>query len=242
MNSSPPARPTCGGSIRPELIGVLIVLFLLFVLFGDPFIFGLTHRNQARRALAKSDGAQIGSAVRAYYSEYGKYPLGRHEVSGGQKLGAFIFGQSPNSPNIGSGVSNAELFEILRNIDSPGGTPQPQNRNNFYNPRGIVFFDGQMTMDDNPPRAGFVRPDAKAPAHPGAYMDPWGTEYFIVISGDPLPRLLNLPYKDLQNEAAPHVDVGVFSLGKDQRLGAKGDGFYKNPKNAEVSDDIISWQ
>jgi hypothetical protein len=241
MNSSPQDRSASSG-YSSGLVTLLVILFVLFVLFADPFFFGRINRNQARRAQAKSDCAQITTAIKAYYDEYGKYPLGGHGVSDGQKPGGFIFGQSPNSPTIGSGISNAELFVILRNIDSPSATPQRQGQPNFYNPRGIVFFDGKMTIDSAPAGSGFVPPDAKAPAHPGAFVDPWGTEYFIVISSSSTPQLMNLPYKDLQNANAPRVNVGVFSFGKDQRLGTKGDGFYKNPSTSAVSDDIISWQ
>ena len=189
---------------------------------------------------ARTDCAVIAAAIHAYYAEYGKYPLGAHAAPEGQKYAGFIFGRLPDSPSVGSVVSNAELFDILRNIDSTGATPPGQP--NRYNPRGIVFFDGSTATDPAHPRSGFVPSNAKAPAHPGAYMDPWGTEYFIAIGTGPGMPLTVLPYKDFQNASAPYVGVGVFSLGKDQLLGTKGDGFYKNPSTAAVSDDIISWK
>jgi hypothetical protein len=162
------------------------------------------------------------------------------EAPDGHKFAGFIFGQSPNDPSVGSGVSNAGLFDILRNIDSTGATPQGQP--NHFNPHGILFFDAGTATDADHPRGGFVPSDAKAPAHPGAYMDRWGTEYFIVIGSGPDMPLRILPYKDFQNKKAPKVGVAVFSLGKDQRLGTKGDGFFKNPSTSINSDDIISWQ
>ncbi|HEY3899495.1 MAG TPA: prepilin-type cleavage/methylation domain-containing protein [Chthoniobacter sp.] len=180
------------------------------------------------------------TTVKAYFSEYGVYPLGAHVAPNGEKSAAFIFGQAPGSPSIGSGVSNAELFDILRNIDSSGA--MPDGKPTRYNSKGIIFFDGKTATDERHPKSGFVPPNAKSPMHPGALVDPWGTEYFIVISSDPLPKLLNLSYKDFQDEAAPRVNIGVFSLGKDQRLGTNGDAFYKNPSTSVTSDDIISWQ
>ena len=92
------------------------------------------------------------------------------------------------------------------------------------------------------PVTGFVPPNAKSPAHPGAYVDPWGTEYFIAIDREHDGKLTNLPYHDFQSVNAPKVMVGVFSLGKDQKIGTKGDGYYQNPSKSAKSDDLISWQ
>jgi hypothetical protein len=217
------------------------VIVLLVFLFGATVNLPFSG-IQVRKAQAKNDCAQITTAVKAYYAEYGIYPLGSHAAPDELKPIRFIFGQVPTNPSVDSGVSNAELFDILRNIDSTGATPPGTlGKPTRYNPRAIVFFDGMTADDKTHPHSGFVPVGAKAPARPGAFMDPWGTEYFIAISSEPLPRLL-VPYKDFQGENAPRINVGVFSLGKDQRLGTKGDGFHKNPSTSAISDDIISWE
>lgn len=237
MNSSLPKRYSRSKALLFWIVGGIGFLLLLGLLI--PGIQFPDSVDQPRKAQAKVDSVQIATAIKAYYAEYQIYPLGAHGGDGIKPV-AFIFGQSPDSPSVGFGVSNSELFDILRNIDSTGATPL--GKPNPYNRRSIIFFDAKTATDEKHPRSGFVPANAKSPMHPGAYLDPWGTEYFIVISNAPVPGLLNLPYQDFQNENAPQVSVGVFSLGKDQQLGTKGDGFYKNPSKPAVSDDVISWQ
>jgi type II secretory pathway pseudopilin PulG len=238
MNSCPPeSQKAPRFSVALPLAFITTSLILIAGLVVQPV---MTAREQARKTLANNCCWQIEAALKAYYAEYGRYPLGERALPNEENSAVYIFGQSPNSPSIGSGVSNAELLDILRNVDSTGATPLGQPTR--YNPKGIIFFDDQTATDPSKPRTGLVPTNAKAPAHPGALVDPWGTEYFIAISSKPDSRLTNLPYKDFQNENAPHCDIGVFSLGKDQRLGTKGDGFYKDPSTSAPSDDVITWQ
>jgi prepilin-type N-terminal cleavage/methylation domain-containing protein len=234
MNSHPQRRFTSAGFTLVELLTVIAIIVILMGLLIPAIIIA---REQARRAQAKNDSAHILTAVRAYYSEYGKYPLGANSAAGPAD---FIFGQSSGSA-VGSGVSNYQLFDILRNIDSTGATPPGQP--NPYNPKGLVFFIADNASDSNNPRAGFVPASTSSSSlHPGAFMDPWGTEYFIAIDADYNNQLTTLPYNDFQSVNAPYNGVGVFSLGKDQLLGTKGDGYFKNPATGTNSDDIISWQ
>jgi hypothetical protein len=239
-NSSPPGSATTRRfRIAAGVAKLLLIIFLLLIVAGLIFP-AVNFPHPHLKSKARNDCAQIVAAVKAYYIEYGKYPLGSHAVTVGDNSADFIFGHSPDSPSIGSGASNSELFDILRNVDSTGATPPGQP--NRYNPKGIIFFEAPTATDTTQLRAGFVPANAKAPAHPGAYLDPWGTEYFIAIDADYNNQLTDLPYGDFNGKHAPVTGVAVFSLGKDQHLGTKGDGFYKNPSTSAVSDDIISWQ
>ena len=234
MNSHPQRRFSSAGFTLVELLTVIAIILILMGLLIPAIIIA---KEQARKTEARNACAHIAAAVQAYYGEYGKYPLG---ANAGATPTDFIFGQSSGSA-VGSGVSNSQLFDILRNIDSTGATPPGQP--NQYNPKAIVFFNGNNASDPTNPRGGFVPPSATASSlHPGAFMDPWGTEYFIAIDADYNNQLTTLPYKDFQNVNAPYINVGVFSLGKDQMLGTKGDGYFKNPSTGTNSDDIISWQ
>ena len=103
---------------RTEVVVVVSVILILLALIPTP---GPIARTQARMAQAKVDCVEIEAAVKAYYTEYGEYPLGSNATQLGSISSTdFIYGQSPDSPSIGSGVSNCQLFDILRNIDSTG--------------------------------------------------------------------------------------------------------------------------
>jgi prepilin-type N-terminal cleavage/methylation domain-containing protein len=215
MNSLPRSR-----NFRAAftLIELLTVITIIAILMGLLFPAIAIVKEQARKAQAKADVAGIAAAVKQYYTEYGKYPIGS-QPSGQDTL-------------FGDKVSNKELFDILRNI-TPAGGSAPN-----YNPRGIVFFEGRMASSPDAPRAGFVPSDAKT-GTPGAFVDPWGQEYRIAIDSDYDNQLTNLPYTDFTTNV-PRTGVGVFSLGKDGKLGNNGDNAYRN--GSTNSDDIITWQ
>lgn len=184
---------------------------------------GGTARDQARKAEAKTAVAGITAALKAYYTEYGKYPLDDLDERSGKS--DILFG-------VTEGFSNARLFNLLRYNTSSPETAK-------YNPRGIVFFDGRTVSDPAQPRSGFI-PDSANAANAGAFFDPWGNEYRIAIDANYDNIISNLPYTDFQNANAPHLGVAVFSLGKDGRPGKNGDNTFKT--GSDQSDDIISWQ
>jgi hypothetical protein len=185
----------------------------------------------------------IAAAVRAYYTEYGKYPLGAQATQG--TATDILFGDTQNGM---ATVSNQALFDILRNVQTTPGQP------NQYNPRAIIFFDGKAAADQANPKSGFATQagasSSGVPITKGAYFDPWGREYCIAIDGDYDNTISILPYTDFKTGSTPGppmTGVAVFSLGKDGALGTKvgggtGDGYYRNPAKTTSSDDIISWQ
>ena len=96
-------------------------------------------------------------------------------------------------------MSNQQLFDILRNIGSTGGTQPGQP--NQYNPKAIVFYDGKTASDPNSPRAGFV-PSTSSGGNftVGAFIDPWGSEYRVAIDANYDNQITNLPYTDSSPE------------------------------------------
>ncbi|HEV8618682.1 MAG TPA: prepilin-type N-terminal cleavage/methylation domain-containing protein, partial [Candidatus Udaeobacter sp.] len=57
------------------LIELLVVIAIIIILAGLLFPAFQAVQNQAKRTQAKNDLTQIVTAVNAYYTEYGKYPL-----------------------------------------------------------------------------------------------------------------------------------------------------------------------
>jgi prepilin-type N-terminal cleavage/methylation domain-containing protein len=206
------------------LVELLTVITIIAILMGLLFPAINIAKDQARKAEAKSAVSGIVAAVKQYYTEYGKYPLGQTNTQTD-----VIFGDSSGS--------NQVVFDILRNIGASQGVP------NQYNPRGIVFFEGRTASDASTPKSGFAIQDGPNGVTKNSYVDPWGYQYRICIDGDYDNRITTgLPYADFQGDFAPRTGVCVFSVGKDGGVGnaKKGDSKYKSDGTA--SDDIISWQ
>jgi hypothetical protein len=202
--------------------GVLLLLgLLLFPVFQ--ILSGVPHG----KARAANDCVTIVAAIKAYYTEYGHWPVRARGPSTGDIPSELLFGGN-------SARSNAEVFDILRNI-APKGVNHPDN------PRRIIFFDTKTALDPAAPRGGFV-PVGATKGTPGAYMDPWGHEYAIVMAAEGEEQIIRLPYPDFQGRThGPHVRVAVFSLGKDGIVGSSStQGRYQ--LGTTQSDDIISWQ
>ena len=109
------------------LIELLVVIVIIAVLMGISFPVFQSIQNQAKKTQAKNDVTQIVTAVNAFYTEYGKYPL------------------TPSSPadtTYGLSTTNDLLLNELRNA---GAT---------QNPRGIVFLSPADAKDTTQPRAG----------------------------------------------------------------------------------------
>jgi len=110
------------------LVELLVVIGIIAILMGLLFAGGRAVQQQAKRTQAKNDLAQIVTAVNAYYTEYGKYPV-----------------VADDTPIANTG----DLFYTLRAIAS--GTA---NAGNAANPRKIVFISPPDVKDPGTPVSG----------------------------------------------------------------------------------------
>jgi prepilin-type N-terminal cleavage/methylation domain-containing protein len=195
------------------LIELLVVIAIIVVLLGLLFPTFQGIQNQAKKTQAKNDLTQIVTAVNAYYTEYGKYPLTPSPAADS------TYGVAP--------ATNELLFNILRSI----GT-QPEN------PRGIVFLSPPDAKDANNPRSG-ISPTGASTV--GQYFDPWGKPYVIRIDTDYDNQVPN-PYS-ANAGATPNLRNGViaWSFGKDL-LSDSLPGPASDKNTATNKDDVISWQ
>jgi type II secretion system protein G len=228
--SGPRERPcSCGFTLIELLVVIAIILLLMGLLF--PVLRGA--QNQAKKAQAKNDLAQIVTAVNAYYTDYGTYPLNSGNNGGGADT---VYGD-PNGT-----YSSADLFDALRAI--PDGA---WNNNNQLNTRQVVYFNGANVKDASNPRAGFETGTATVTnskgysIRPGSYVDPWGDEYVVFIDADyngDIMQSLGWFYTDYSSGSNNTVrtGVGAASLGEDQTWGTNSDHRFTG------SDDIGSWQ
>ena len=209
-----------------ELIVVILVIAALAALLVSAASRTL---DRAKRAQAKNDVIQIVTAVNAFYTEYGKYPLALTITTDANAIFP---------------TDNSDVINTLRAV------PSGANALNVLNPRKIVFLSPRQI--GNGTRGGVA--DTPLSGNPGIYYDPWGKNanaalvgsgvYHIAIDANYDNQIDTNPYGN-NNGAGPQPlqqGVIVWSLGKDGGPGKVTSG---NPTGNNIftgSDDVISWQ
>jgi prepilin-type N-terminal cleavage/methylation domain-containing protein len=225
------------------LIELLVVIAIIIILAGLLFPAFQGVQQQARRTQAKNDLTQIVTAVNAYYTEYGKYPV---DVPTGNIRDAYFGPGSAPSTAVSYG-NNGPLVDVLRNNTSSTtnstNTCPGTNLVKCLNPRAISFIDAPAAKDQTNPKAGIQ-------TSTGVWYDPWGMAYNVAIDENYNGIVCAPAYTDLQATYSTPTppdgsgDVGVrtgvisWSFGADLTLGtlSPASSNYKN------SDDVISWQ
>jgi prepilin-type N-terminal cleavage/methylation domain-containing protein len=127
--------------IRPRqsaftLIELLVVIVIIAVLMGVAFPVFSSIQNQAKKTQAKNDVTQIVTAVNAFYTEYGRYPLPTSASGDGYSVGD---GTTASKP----------MFDALRGLDLGLNSRQivfisPAEDTTQPSPKGKVGSDGQF--------------------------------------------------------------------------------------------------
>jgi prepilin-type N-terminal cleavage/methylation domain-containing protein len=105
------------------LIELLVVISIIAVLIGLAFPAFQGVQNSAKRAQVKNDLLQIVTSVNAYYTEYGKYPVGASA-------------SAATDVTYGAGTGNIALMRILMAKDAA------------ENPRQIAFLSPPIAKED----------------------------------------------------------------------------------------------
>jgi prepilin-type N-terminal cleavage/methylation domain-containing protein len=200
------------------LIELITVIAIILILMGLLFPGIQAVKESAKKLQAKNDMANIVGAVKAYYTEYGRYPVNTGGVSGIP----VVSGTNATYGGSSAANTNDQVMNVLRCLGS--GTN--------LNTRMIVFLEAPSAKDTNNPKAGI----GTAAANTGQYFDPWGTPYEVIIDIAYANQIGN-PYGSNGAGSDPiYGGVVALSFGKDKKLGNNNDGHYTG------SDDVISWQ
>jgi len=206
------------------LIEMIVVILIIATLVASVVTAASGVLDRARKAHTKNDETQIVTAVNAYYTEYGKYPMA--DARQGTDT---LYGKSNTAPG------NEDVFNVLRAIAIG------VNLGDVLNPRKIIFFSGKD--GGSRPRsafAGVATTDTQGkPINIGAFVDPYGNAYMVAIDGSYDGAIVDpSPYTDLTYPAGNTVRTGCFveSFGKDGKQGKAGNKVYSG------SDDVLSWQ
>jgi prepilin-type N-terminal cleavage/methylation domain-containing protein len=169
------------------LIELLIVITIVAVLLGIAFPAYQGVMDRARRVQVKNDLTQIATAVNAYYTEYGKYPI--PDASQGFNEDYTYSYDGTGSPD------NSDLIKILQNEASKSAD----------NPRGVIFLSA-------PPAklaGGYgIQPVSATNAY--LFLDPWGRAYSVCIDSD-----YNGKVRERGTGNLLTLGVITWSLGKD---------------------------
>ena len=233
-----PITDNCAKSASAfTLIEMTVVILIILILASFLYTAGSSAIEHARKAQAKNDVTQIVTAVNAFYTEYGKYP-----VVSTITTDAF-YGTLPTGIIIPTGCANAGtndvLFNILRGVENP-----PTN-----NPRAIVFLSPSTARNTTPPKGGI----SQSAGTVGQYMDVWGSPYAIVIDSDYNNQIVTTPnpYSDIDGSAGPsplRLGAIAYSYGKNGKPGggaAVSSAFVSESGTAgkfKSSSDVLSWQ
>ena len=191
----------------PWLIVILIILgggILLGVLF--PTI--SCPPEPGDKTLAKNDTLQTVNAVKAYNTEYGKYPT---------------------TATTDTQLTNADAATLLNELRVPTGyTP-------IMNPRKIVFLElpdakkGRKIWMPWNKRETTKKSGINAK---GEWLDPWGNPYKVMLDVDYNGQLTN-PYATNAGDKTLVTGVIVWSMGRDGKTNT--DKNHKDAKDDVIS-------
>lgn len=172
------------------LIEMLVVITIIIVLMGLAFPAFQGVQNAAKKTQAKNDLVQIVTAVNAFYTEYGKYPIPTTATTD------VTFGPS------GAPATNETLLNPLRGLDTT------------LNPRLVIFLSLPDAKDVSTPKSGIGTTTGA-----GQLFDPWNNNYAIRIDGDYNNQVAN-PYSSNAGSASLQNGVISWSVGKDKTGGS----------------------
>src|SRR6266478_5680202 len=170
---SPKLSSRSRGFTLIELLTVIAIIAILMALLF-PALAGA--KNQARNAQAGNDVQATVTAVKSYFTEYGKFPDvaaagAAAPAGGGNATDALVGDEAASIP----GAPNRLLFSTLRSISADA------NDKNVQNPRKISFFEGKRASNPTSPKAGFQDSPTGNAAVFGCFFDPWGKQYNVVM-------------------------------------------------------------
>jgi len=193
MKHNPPAVKVTKRAFT--LIELLTVIAIIAVLMGLLFPAVGAAQEAARKTQAKNDLVNMVNSIKAYYTEYGKYPMTTAVSSSGKYEEG----------------NNDQLFNVLRGLSTLTGEQLA------LNPRKIVFIETPTAKGTGDKKKGGI---GDTGSQLGKYLDPWGNPYRIWIDFNYDNEVEN-PYTSNAG-FAPNLTTGVvaMSAGKDNFFGS----------------------
>jgi len=232
-----PTRPRSGFT----LIELLTVIAIIAILMGLLLPALNAAKNAARKAQAKNDVTQFVTAVKAFYTDYGTYPIDPAITStNDQEYGA-------------SGETHdQDVVNVLRADTATADKLTVSGSSPIYvNTRQVVYLDVPLVKNNLSPKAGLGSgtETGNNGGKGGDWYDPWGVPYIIAIDANYDGYINNsslvllqyttssVNYLQYNGNNALQTGCVAGSFGLDGVQGSVA-----NPKSYTGSDDVLSWE
>jgi prepilin-type N-terminal cleavage/methylation domain-containing protein len=254
-------RPRAGFT----LVELLVVIAIIGILAAMLLAVLPSVVNRGKKVKARLEEQQLVTAIEAYDSAYGRFPVSAavQTVAGTGPTGDFTYGGSVISnylsqfPNPATyaiyTTNNSEVIAILMNLTNyPNGSGATANANYQKNPQKTIFLTAKMSGWD-PSQGGTPQPGV---GNDLVYRDPWGNPYVIsmdlnyddqckdafyslsAVSGPANPGYNGLVNPDnTLNNFQYHGKVMVWSAGQDGKIDPTDPATDWENKN-----NVLSWQ
>jgi len=229
------------------LIELLTVIAIIAILMGLLLPALSAAKNAARRAQAKNDVTQFVTAVKAFYTDYGTYPI---DPGIATSSGTNIDVEYGNSADP---YHNYDVVNVLRADTSGSDTLTVSGSSPIYvNTRQVVYLDVPLVKNLTSPKAGLgtgSETNSYTIKKGGEWYDPWGVPYIIAIDGnydgyiDGTNMVLlkytpgSINYLQYNGGSALQTGCVAGSFGLDGVQGSQS-----SPGNYTGSDDVLSWE